>query len=148
VEIKKGSREDINSKIKEMVKAGHPVKHAIAASLASARKYQKMSDGGMVDNDLDDEHERGLSELMEQGDQGPVSSPSEESMRMDLASALHKKSEDEEFDGFSMGGLVEGDNDSMEGAKPSEMMPAMMGDSLSEEAKAALMLKKQKRRFS
>ena len=40
------SRAVISKNIKEMVNAGHPVKQAIAASLATARKYKKMAFGG------------------------------------------------------------------------------------------------------
>ena len=40
------SRKIISQNIKEMVNAGHPVKQAIAASLATARKYKKMAFGG------------------------------------------------------------------------------------------------------
>lgn len=45
------SKEVVNSNIKEMVAAGHPVKNAVAASLAMARKSKKMAMGGMVDDD-------------------------------------------------------------------------------------------------
>lgn len=38
----------VSTNIKEMMRAGHPQKQAIAASLANARKYKKMSQGGMM----------------------------------------------------------------------------------------------------
>lgn len=45
--LKKGhSKEVVGSNIREMVGAGHPVKQAVAASLAKARKYKNMKDGG------------------------------------------------------------------------------------------------------
>ncbi len=49
--LKKGySQEVISHNIKEMVKAGHPQRQAIAASLANARKHKKaMAQGGMVE---------------------------------------------------------------------------------------------------
>lgn len=42
------SKEIVSQNIKEMVKAGHKPKQAIAAALAHARKSKKMSDGGEV----------------------------------------------------------------------------------------------------
>jgi len=47
--IKGHSHEVISSNIKELVKAGHPLKQAIAASLSHARKYKKMAEGGMIE---------------------------------------------------------------------------------------------------
>lgn len=38
----------VSGNIREMMKAGHPQKQAIAASLANARKYRKMNQGGMM----------------------------------------------------------------------------------------------------
>lgn len=50
--MQKGSSQKVvSSNIKEMMKSGHPQRQAIAASLASARKYKKMAEGGMVDED-------------------------------------------------------------------------------------------------
>jgi len=50
--LKKGhSKEVISENIKEMVKAGHKPKQAVAAALAEARKYKKMADGGTVEQD-------------------------------------------------------------------------------------------------
>lgn len=46
--IKSGSKEAIGQNIKELRKAGHPIKQAIAISLANARKYKKMAEGGIV----------------------------------------------------------------------------------------------------
>ena len=43
--IKSGSREAISSNIREMVKAGHPQKQAVAAALSTARKYGKAAGG-------------------------------------------------------------------------------------------------------
>lgn len=43
------SHEVISSNIKEMVDSGHPLKEAIAASMAHAHKSKMMSDGGMVE---------------------------------------------------------------------------------------------------
>ncbi len=51
--LKPGYSQDVIShNIKEMVKAGHPQKQAIAASLANARKHKKkMSQGGDVEHE-------------------------------------------------------------------------------------------------
>lgn len=38
----------VSTNIKEMMKAGHPQKQAIAAAMANARKYKKMAAGGEV----------------------------------------------------------------------------------------------------
>lgn len=164
--IKKGfSKETVSSNIKEMVRSGHKPKSAIAASLASARKYKKMYDGGMVDDDLDQEHERGLTSLMIQGDQPPIANPEEMDMQKKLAMNLHKEEESEEY--YAMGGLVEG----MDGDEEPEVMhdgteepmssmpkkPADIGHAiiegvpmsmgLSEEAKKALAYKKKMRGY-
>jgi len=39
--IKKASEKAFHSNVKEMVKAGHPVKQAVAAAYATQRKAQK-----------------------------------------------------------------------------------------------------------
>lgn len=46
--MKGHSQKVVGHNIKEMMKSGHPKMQAIAASLAKARKYKKMADGGMV----------------------------------------------------------------------------------------------------
>lgn len=58
--MKKGhSPEIVSHNIKEMIKAGHPAKQAVAASLASARKYKKMAMGGMMmDSDQDQRNDK------------------------------------------------------------------------------------------
>lgn len=40
----------VSGNIKEMVKSGHPLKQAIAASLTMKRKSKKMAEGGMVED--------------------------------------------------------------------------------------------------
>lgn len=200
------SKEVVGHNIKEMIKAGHPKKQAIAASLANARKHKKMADGGMVDDsgtdsgaiqsisydnkpdkghgaiifkaeggmvakegdyDLDEEHERGIYDLMKQGDQPPVANPEEEDMEKHLAMMLHKYAEDREY--MAMGGYVEPDsgdetpevfhdgteepmNDepakaANDGHAVIEGVPEVSPSPLSEEAKKALALKKKMRRF-
>jgi hypothetical protein len=67
----------VSSNIREMMKAGHPQKQAIAASLANARKYKKMAKGGMADmGEYEGEgkeaekyskHERGYIEAEDKG---------------------------------------------------------------------------------
>lgn len=131
--------EVISSNIREMVRAGHKPKMAIAAALSHARKTA-MADGGMVmdgDYDLDEEHERGLTDLMIQGDQPPVANPQTEHMEKSLAMKLHKADEDEEY--YAMGGLVQGgpSDDEPVGNKPEEDMSSMTEEPLPEERKPA-----------
>ena len=107
--MKKGhSKEVIGYNIKEMVKAGHPHKQAIAAALSEARKYKKMFDGGMVeDYDIDEEHERTPEEFNIESQDGPIAEPKEIEMRDHLTRALHEDSEKEEHEmGMSEGGMV------------------------------------------
>lgn len=65
--LQKGnSSKVVSSNIKELVKAGHSPKEAIAISLASKRKYKKMAEGGMVNSDFDME---GTPEPVDAGDE-------------------------------------------------------------------------------
>jgi hypothetical protein len=120
--LKKGhSKEVVSDNIKEMMKAGHPQKQAIAAALTMARKYKKMSEGGMVDPDYDedvssdfeDNAVRGLNEIRVEGkfQENVNASPKAESDEQMLARALHKKAEKDEMASYAMGGLVEGPKD-------------------------------------
>lgn len=65
--MKGHSREVVAHNIKEMVRAGHPHKQAIAAALASARKYKKMSEGGMPEREENDEPRMPEQHLAEGG---------------------------------------------------------------------------------
>lgn len=48
--IKSGSKQAISTNIREMVRAGHPQRQAVAAALSTARKYgKKYADGGEVE---------------------------------------------------------------------------------------------------
>ena len=144
--MKKGhSREVISSNIHEMVKAGHPVKQAIAAALSHARKHKMMFEGGMVDDDMDidSDHERTAQELNIEGQDGPIANPSEESMRQHLEKALHAESEATEAQHFSEGGLVESESDSGT-EEPSE---AGIKKPLSGDLMEQIKLHKMKRKF-
>lgn len=232
--MKGHSKEVVSNNIKEMVKAGHKPKQAIAAALASARKYKKMADGGqaapndgqnttqtsapgsgtdnsngvynpnsddseqsaknsiahgfgmaaggLIDDDMDEgldsvndeQASRSLNENRIMGEYHPnqVANPETQNAERMLAQALYKKSEEEEIEGYAMGGLVtdgpEGDepvgtqpSEDMDGpteepmsAEPSKpdglehaKMDDPMGMGLSEEAKKALADKKKGRRF-
>jgi hypothetical protein len=60
VPLKRGhSQEVVHQNVKEMVASGYPVKQAVAASLASARKYKKMAMGGYADGGMVDDDEEG-----------------------------------------------------------------------------------------
>lgn len=48
--IKSGSKQAISSNIREMMKAGHPQRQAVAAALSTARKYR--AEGGAIDEAL------------------------------------------------------------------------------------------------
>lgn len=163
------SRMVISKNIKEMIKAGHDPKQAVAASLSHARKM--MSEGGMVDydDDLDagtnnsQEANRSLAELQAQAVSPgeAIMNPEMESHDDMLARALFKKSQEMDAMEYSEGGLVEGMEDTEMGNKPSmEMMadtdepmsqmpmkPASMGDSLDKITMDAIMKKKKMRRF-
>lgn len=168
--LHKGHGPDIVKKnIMEMISAGHDPKQAVAASLSSARKYKKMADGGLVDDDEglgsnDNESAvRSIAELQDQADMNPshVENPEEESHARMLAKALYEKSEDMEM--MSDGGEVEGmDGDEM----PDEHMASSMDEPMSVEpmapgpekedsmehlsvmAREALRAKKKMRKFS
>jgi len=65
--LKKGhSPEVVSSNIKEMVKAGHPQKQAIAAALSMKRKYKKMAHGGEL-HDVDHHDEKKPNVMMADG---------------------------------------------------------------------------------
>lgn len=59
--LKKGSsKETVSYNIREMVRAGHPQKQAVAAALRTARKY---ADGGSVEEPVIDPNQIGTEEL-------------------------------------------------------------------------------------
>lgn len=139
----------VSSNIKEMVKAGHKPKQAIAAALSMKRKSKMMSEGGAVegDYDLDEEHERTMEELMIQGDQPAVANPQTHDEAMSLAMRLSNEREMEEY---AMGGLVQDGpaGDEPVGNKPSEDMSSHAEDmQLSDAAMMAIAEKKRKRKF-
>ncbi len=120
----------------------------IALGLAEARK-KKMASGGMVkegDYDLDEEHERNLSEIMIQGDQPPVANPEVMDEEMVLAKKLHAESEKNEY--YAMGGLVEpmSGDEKPEVSHAQENAEPPMKD-ISEAARMAIENKKKMRRF-
>lgn len=133
------SQEVVSHNIHEMVKAGHPLKQAVAASMAMKRKSKKMSadgmysEGGMVDPDNDEGEGtndsepvlRSLNEIQVQGDMNPadVENPGLEEHSDMLAKALYKKAQNEEMMPYAMGGLVQPElHDEALGTKPSEDM--------------------------
>lgn len=165
--MKKGkSDEVISSNIHEMVKAGHPVKQAVAASLAHSRKYQNMADGGYVEGE--DEDEDGQVDFKDNIPSYPVGS-NEQGLTFSteaagkLAQAIQKskyaanemsyqpKMEDQDAPGEpgSDEGLLTkpGSEHTEYGTKPTKPMEAVTGESMSEEAKAAIEERKKRRRF-
>lgn len=74
--LKPGHSQDVIShNIKEMIKAGHPHRQAIAAALSQARKH-KMAKGGLVEGDKGDAtpepHSDGTSEPMDEHMEGDM----------------------------------------------------------------------------
>lgn len=167
--LMKGHKPEVVSKnIKELIGSGRDPKQAIAIALSSARKYKKMADGGMVDDDeglesSDDESAvRSIAELQDEADMNPshVASPEEEDHSRMLAKALYDKSEEAEM--MSDGGMVEEPHgtDEPDEAKvaeteePVSVMPKGPGakseapmSELSQLALKALEEKKRSRRF-
>jgi hypothetical protein len=159
--LQKGhSKEIIAKNIHEMVKAGHKPKEAIAASLASARKYKKMSEGGLVDNDMDDDH-RNEYDLNKVGQQMDVENPEAQSEHQSLAMALMKHDDDLQDSSYAYGGIAEGDHYAKPGNKHDESIPESTDEPMTDEPRkpsledatlpehvvAALKAKKLKRRF-
>lgn len=159
---------DKQAKIQKLIKEGYKPKQAVAIAISMARKHKKMAQGGYVegsDGDLDQEHERNLTELMIQGDQPPIANPEEMDAEMALAKNLHAESEKEEY--YAMGGLVEPDdgdetpephNDGLEddyksdkaakmGHSEIDGVPRIAPSPLSKEAMEAITAKKKSRRF-
>lgn len=120
-----------------MVRAGHPMKQAVAASLASKRKYKKMYKGGEVYSDIDDD--AGVNEtqhdIQAMGESRPnkVMNPDRQMDDRMLAEALMNQHEDgDEAEGYAMGGLVQPEEDEMNGNEPSEAMESEVGEPMSE----------------
>lgn len=119
----------MSNNVKEMMKAGHPQKNAIAAAYSMKRKsMKKMAEGGQVSEDYDEgagsdddqNAERGLVEINEMGKYHPaqVASPEQMDAEQMFAKKLFEKSEDEEM-GYAEGGLIEEmDHDGPDGATP------------------------------
>ena len=141
--LKKGhSQEVIGHNIKEMINAGHKPKQAIAAALATARKYKKMAAGGVVEgtehyDDGRDEVHRSLYEMQQLADYNPneIANPHEETEEAAFTAYLKAKHEEEPSP----------ENMLAEGGEVSEETPAV--PLLSAEQIQALEEKKRKRRF-
>lgn len=114
--IKSHTNEAREKNIQEMIEAGHDPKQAVAASYANQRKYKKMSDGGMaeeehIENETSDPH-RGVFELQESSHMPDFLSEEPEYDKM-VADALREKQN------YSMGGMV----GSSEGPEEEVSMP-------------------------
>lgn len=108
----------VSSNIKELVKSGRPVKQSIAIALANKRKFKKMAEGGLVNDDFDME---GTPDAIDVGD--------EDSYKSSMPSAAAEKPEFMEEEGKEHRSIVEinedGDYEPEEVANPREMMEAM-----------------------
>lgn len=166
--MKKGhSHQVISENIHEMVKAGHPIKQAVAASLASARKYKKMYEGGeVIEHDIHDPFQP------EQGNIGGGDDNSDAGQavytKMDANEGLSDETMDQAMmvKGLQKAKYAANQNTvkystDMGGAEGSihkdgllienqDTKPtiAMSSSMISEEAKKALMAKKAKRKFA
>lgn len=120
--------EVVHGNIREMIKAGHPQKQAIAAALSMKRKsMKKMKDGGMIDDDMDegagsDFNENANVGLMEHDILGKVressvENPEYQDAQKRLAKHLFEASERGEH-GYAEGGLVIGEAQLPVGSKP------------------------------
>lgn len=166
--LQKGHSSEVVSKnIKELVKAGHDPKQAVAIALATKRKYKKMADGGMVEDEMEESpvpsypmhsDNEGLSPSVE-----AVSDENEDlqSERYAANDNTHTFEADDNVSGskINKGGLVQPETTGeMLGTKPdlawinngpedsaARANAPSMG--LSDEAKLALMAKKAKRRM-
>lgn len=165
--LKKGhSHEVISSNIHEMVKAGHPVKQAVAASLAHARKYKKMAMGGeVIEHDIHDPfqpeqgnigggddnaiHGQAVYPMMDANEGLSDETMDESVMVQGLQKAKYAANQNTVKYSTDMGGdegeiKKQGLEIEHQDTKPTIAMPS---NHISEEAKKALAMKKAKRRF-
>lgn len=165
--LKKGhSHEVISSNIHEMVKAGHPVKQAVAAALAHARKYKKMAEGGeVVDHNIHDDfqpehgnvgggddasvHGQAVYPMMDANEGLSDETMDESVMVQGLQKAKYAANQNTvkysvDMDGAEGHLKKQGLEIEDQETKPTIMMPS---SHITEEAKRALELKKSKRRF-
>lgn len=187
---KSGSEKSLHENIKEMIKSGHKHKQAVAAALTQQRKYKKMYDGGMVEeeesyghHDMDDNigaykagkpvypeqdaGEQGLSHnvydegnLVEHLEQARYSANQSGTLKPDMrdvpvSGRINGMGEVEPMSGDETPEVhYDGTEEPMSSMphKPSSLGHAMVGGvpaspALSQEAKMAIMKKKQGRRF-
>jgi hypothetical protein len=135
--LKKGhSQEVASSNIKELVRSGHEPKQAVAIALAEKRKYKKMAEGGIIeDEDSDEDLYSGIPALQREAIDSPeIMNPVELEEANGFAEALRRNNMDKFFvENYAKGGFVED----------------MSGEEEPEEdlLKAALEENKKKRRF-
>lgn len=165
--LKKGhSHEVISSNIHEMVKAGHPVKQAVAASLAHARKYKKMAEGGeVVEHNIHDPyqpeqgnigggddnsiHGQAVYPMMDANEGLSDETMDESVMVKNLQKTKYAANQNTVKYMTDMGGAEgeikkQGLEIENQDTKPTIAMPS---NNISEAAKAALMAKKLKRKY-
>ena len=160
--VKGHSREVIAKNIHEMVKAGHPVKQAIAASLAHAHASKKMFDGGEVGEPEqgnigggDDMADAGMAVYPKQEADDSLSDQVEKESKLVQGLQASRMKDNNNSKSYSAGsseptGKVNARGDLEEGddAMPSEKdMPSVTSELLSEEMKKAIMDRKLKRMY-
>lgn len=121
----------VSESVRMKISSGVKPKEAIASSLAQARRFKKMSDGGMIE----EEPPRTIGMLQEEANPplDEVANPQSQDRAESLAHALRGMADDMS-PGYAMGGLVE--------EKPSE---GPIG--LSDVAMKAIEMKKKNRKF-
>lgn len=128
----------VSSNIRELIKAGHPQKQAVAIALSQDRKARKMAYGGLLENDADDSV----------GDtQGEAVYP-----LMDAKESLSDNVEKENSMADMLQKMEYADNQMQDASlapeSDDETLKLDIPSVISEQAKEALRAKKGKRRYS
>lgn len=112
----------VSANVRELVRAGHDPKQAVAIALSSARKSKKMAQGGEV-MDATEEMPRGLPELQMDGDVDPedIASPEEQMEDKAFTEALRHKAEmKSDPANMAIGGLVVEEGEGSEESEPTQ----------------------------
>lgn len=143
--LKKGnSHEVVTSNIKELVKSGRPAKQAVAMALASKRKFKKMAEGGLVDDEYvgSDFNEAGTPKPMDSGDEDKY-------MTMKPSGGASLKYQEEEGRDRDLAEINEdGDYNPSAVANPMEQMKALRSFAMGGEVNPKLAKVSMKDRFA
>ena len=157
--LKKGhSQAVVGHNIKELVKAGHPQKQAVAISLSNARKYKKMAEGGYVEGDEMEPEQGSVNAHGDMGEAGEAVNPEQEandnfSDNVEHEAMLVKHLQEKEYAANEMhlhpdeSGFVPEGHKEETGLEEDEKEPYVLAGPVSEDAMAVLKARKAKRRF-